>query len=94
MENLNIFGICLKIWFLGRVSQKTNTERKELPNKGVLGQLADLRKGGGGGGAWKERGRSVFEAVFQKLRWMVQPFSWKMGTLFYISFITKKKEMV
>ena len=50
MENLNIFGICLKIWFLGRVSQKTNTERRELPNKGVLGQFADLRKGGGGGG--------------------------------------------
>ena len=55
MENLNIFGICLKIWFLGRVSQKTNTERKELPNKGVLGQFADLRKGKGGGGLERKR---------------------------------------
>ena len=54
MENLSIFGICLKIWFLGRVSQKTNTESRELPKKGVLGQFADLRKGGGGGLGKKE----------------------------------------
>ena len=32
----------------------------ELSKKGTLGQFADL-KGGGGGGAWQERGVGVFE---------------------------------
>ena len=43
MKNFNIFGIRLKIWFLGSGSQKTNIERRELTKKGVLGQFADLR---------------------------------------------------
>ena len=60
MKNFNIFGIHLKILFLGRGSQKINIERRELDKKGVLGQFADLR-----GEAWKERAGSVFDGSFR-----------------------------
>ena len=42
VKKLNIMGVHWKIWFLGRVHEKANTQWG-LSKKGALGQFADLR---------------------------------------------------
>ena len=59
MKNFNIFGLHKKIQYLRGVHENQYVEGDYLKRR-VAWTVSRL-KGGGGGGAWQERGGSVFE---------------------------------